>query len=97
MSDALNTALDKLREKLGDNPVDGSVKFAFADLGALILDEQGARLDDGTEADCTISADTDTFKALFDGELSPTSAFMTGRIRIDGDMGVAMRMSGLLG
>lgn len=97
MSDALNKALEKLREKIGDNAVDGSVKFDFTDMGALMLDEDGARLDDGTEPDCTISASSEVFKALFDGELSPTAAFMTGKIKIAGDMGVAMRMSGLLG
>jgi putative sterol carrier protein len=97
MSDALNTALEKLREKIGGQSVNGSVKFDFTDLGALVLDETGARLDDGTDADCTITANTETFKALFDGELAPTAAFMSGRIKIAGDMGVAMRMSGLLG
>jgi putative sterol carrier protein len=97
MSDALDSALEKLREKVGDTKVDGSVKFDFTDLGALRLDEHGARKDDGAEADCTISASTEVFKAVFDGEMSPTAAFMSGKLRIAGDMGVAMRMAGLLG
>ena len=97
MSDALDSALEKLREKVGDTRADGSVKFDFTDLGALRLDEQGARKDDGSEADCRISASTEVFKAVFDGEMSPTAAFMSGKLKIAGDMGVAMRMAGLLG
>ncbi|TVQ58567.1 MAG: sterol carrier family protein [Rhodobacteraceae bacterium] len=97
MDRALEKALEALREKTGGEALDGSVKLDFVDHGALRLDGDGARLDDGAEADCTISADLDTFRALFDGHLSPTSAFMTGKIRITGDMGVAMRVAGLLG
>ena len=33
----------------------------------------------------------------FEGELDPTAAFMTGKIKIDGDMGQAMKLSQLLG
>jgi putative sterol carrier protein len=97
MDDALAKALEALIEKTGGRPFDGSVKLDFADLGALRLDGAGARLDDGTDADCTIRADLETFRRMFDGELSPTTAFMTGRLRIDGDMGVAMRVAGVLG
>lgn len=97
MKDELAKALTALEAKLGGRTVDGSVRLDFADLGALRMDEGGARMDDGAPADCTISADLDTFRAMFDGELSPTGAFMSGRIRIDGDMGVAMKVAGLLG
>jgi putative sterol carrier protein len=96
--DPLAEALARLQEKTGGRALDdGSVKFDFTDLGALRLDDQGPRMDDGQPADCTISADLETFKAMFDGELSPTGAFMSGRIKIDGDMGVAMKAAGLLG
>ena len=39
----------------------------------------------------------DTFREIFDGELSPTSAYMTGRMTIEGDMSVAMKLSQVLG
>lgn len=96
MDDALGKALTALQGKLGGQTLDASVKFVFGDMGALRLDAGGARLDDGAPADCTISASPDTFKGLFDGELSPTGAFMTGKLRIEGDMGVAMRAASLL-
>jgi putative sterol carrier protein len=97
MQDALSQALTALQEKVGGRRPEGSVKLDFTDLGALRLDGEGPRFDDGSAADCTIRADLDTFKAMFDGDLSPTSAFMTGRIKIEGDMGVAMKVASLLG
>ncbi|MHA1537876.1 MAG: SCP2 sterol-binding domain-containing protein [Alphaproteobacteria bacterium] len=44
-----------------------------------------------------MSAALDTFQDIFDGALSPTAAYMTGRMRIDGDMGLAMKLSQILG
>ena len=43
-----------------------------------------------------MTADTDTFRAILDGNLNPTAAFMTGRLRIAGDMGAAMRLGSAL-
>jgi putative sterol carrier protein len=97
MLDPLAKALEALREKTRGETLEGSVKLDFTDLGALRLDEKGARMDDGSDADCTIIADLETFRKMFDGELSPTGAFMTGKIKIDGDMGVAMKVASLLG
>jgi putative sterol carrier protein len=98
MEHALEKALEALREKTKGEPLDdASVRLDFVDVGALRLDERGARVCDGSEADCTITADLETFRALFEGNMSPTSAFMTGKLRIAGDMGVAMRVAGLLG
>ncbi len=96
MDDALEKALTALQDKLKGQKLDAAVKFVFTDMGALRLDGQGARRDDGAAADCTISATADTFRAMFDGDLSPTAAFMSGKLRIEGDMGVAMRAASLL-
>jgi putative sterol carrier protein len=65
------------------------------DEGSLIVDGAGARAGDG-DADCTLTASADTFRDMLDGALDPTSAFMGGRLAIDGDMGAAMRLAGLL-
>jgi len=97
MSDDLAKALEALRKKTEGETLDGSVKLDFIDLGALRLDGDGARMDDGAAADCTIVADLETFRRMFEGDLSPTGAFMTGKIKIDGDMGVAMKVASLLG
>lgn len=96
MSDALNAAAAALQEKLGSAGFDGSVKFAIEDEGAITVAD-GAVSTEDNDADCTISASMDTFQELFAGDLDPTAAFMTGKIKIDGDMGVAMKLGQLLG
>ena len=48
------------------------------------------------DADCTISITPDNFKALIKGDLNPMMAVMTGKIKIKGDMGVAMKLQSLL-
>ena len=66
------------------------------DEGVIRIDGGEVKAEDG-DADVTISASLDTFREIFDGELSPTAAYMTGRMRIDGDMGIAMKLSQILG
>jgi putative sterol carrier protein len=36
------------------------------------------------------------FKAILDGELNPTTAFMTGKLSVDGSMGLAMKLGSAL-
>jgi putative sterol carrier protein len=47
------------------------------------------------DADVTIRASEDTFRAVAGGELNPTTAYMTGKLKIDGDMGAAMKLQKL--
>jgi putative sterol carrier protein len=60
-----------------------------------MIDVNGARASDG-DADVTLSADPETFKSILDGETNPTSAFMTGKLSVDGDMGLAMKLAAVL-
>ncbi|MAS43037.1 SCP-2 sterol transfer family protein [Albimonas donghaensis] len=96
MSETLNEAAELLRERLDGNSVNGSVKFDVEGLGALRIDDDVVSVDEGGEADCTISADEETFRGLVSGETSPTSAFMTGKLRVDGDMSKAMALASVL-
>ncbi len=100
MSEALEAAATALREKFADAEFAGSVKFDIEDEGAILVaggevSTQGSP--GNSDADVTISAALDTFRDIFDGALSPTAAYMTGRMRIDGDMGMAMKLSQILG
>ena len=47
------------------------------------------------EADCIISASEDTFLKIASGEQNPTSAYMTGKLKVKGDMGAAMKLQKL--
>ncbi len=48
------------------------------------------------EAACTISTDAETFLKLKNGELNPMMAVMTGKVKIKGDMGLAMKIQSLI-
>lgn len=95
MSDVVAAAVEALNEKLGGNGFDGIAKFEIKDEGAIVIDESGARASDDA-ADVTLSASADTFQDILAGNLDATSAFMTGRLKLDGDMGLAMRLGSVL-
>lgn len=96
MSDDLAAAEAALREKFSGESLDGTVKFDIEDEGTLRVVDGEVTREDG-DADVTIAGDMETFREMFEGELAPTAAYMTGRIRIDGDMALAMKLSSLLG
>ncbi len=96
MSDIVTAAVKALNAKLGGGGIDGTVKFVIEDEGAVMIDETGASAGDGP-ADCVLTADAETFQGIMDGDVNPTSAFMGGRLKVDGDMGLAMKLGNLLG
>lgn len=95
MSDVIDQAVTKLNEKLEGQSIGGTAKFVIEDEGAIMVDDSGARAGD-EEADVTMTASTETFQAMMDGEENPTAAFMTGKLAVDGDMGMAMKLAGVL-
>ena len=49
----------------------------------------------GGDADCTFSASEESFEKIVSGEQNPTTAYMTGKLKIKGDMGAAMKLQKL--
>ncbi len=47
------------------------------------------------DADATISTNEETFEKIRSGEQNPTTAYMTGKLKIKGDMGAAMKLQKL--
>jgi putative sterol carrier protein len=47
-------------------------------------------------AEVTFTATPETFRDVLTGTLNPTSAFMSGKLALDGDMGAAMRLASAL-
>lgn len=94
MSETLDKAVDALNARLEDG-FDGTAKFDIEDEGTIVIDQDGARKGDEA-ADVTLSADADTFQEILSGELDATAAFMQGRLKVDGDMGAAMRLGSAL-
>jgi len=96
MSDVINAAVEALNAKLGGAGFDGSAKFVINGEGSIMMDGEGARASDD-DADVTMTAEADVFQAILEGEQNPTAAFMTGKLSVDGDMGLAMKLAGVLG
>lgn len=94
MSDIVTAAVAALSEKVTDG-FDATAKFVIEGEGAIIIDANGVRAGDD-DADVTLTASADTFQSIMEGDLNPTSAFMTGKLSVDGDMGAAMRLGGVL-
>jgi putative sterol carrier protein len=46
----------------------------------------------GGDADVVISTSQETFEKIVAGDVNPTSAYMTGKLKIKGDMGAAMKL-----
>jgi putative sterol carrier protein len=96
MTTILEQAIAALTEKLNGTDFDGTAKFLIADEGSVIIDNDGVRISE-EEADVTLSASAEVFEAIMEGEQSSTAAFMTGKLSVDGDMGLAMKLAGILG
>ena len=94
MSSIIEQAVTALSDKLGGASFDGSAKFAIEDEGSLIIDTSGVRAGDD-ETEVTLIAAADVFQDILAGDLDPTSAFMSGKLRVEGDMGTAMRLSSI--
>ena len=95
MSDVINAAVAALNEKLSSF-ADGTAKFVIDGEGAIIVDANGVRAGDD-EADVTLTANRETFEGLLNGDVNPTMAFMTGKLAVDGSMGLAMKLGSVLG
>lgn len=95
---SIEAAAEAIRSKMGDNSgLDATVKFDCGDDGKILVD--GAKntvvTEDG-DADCTISCELETLESLIAGDLDPTAAFMQGKIKVDGDMSIAMKLGTIL-
>lgn len=96
MSTVIDAAVSAIAAKL-DGGFDGSAKFVIEGEGAVIVDAAGVRAaSDSDAADVTMTAEADTFQDILAGSINPASAFMTGKLKLDGDMGTAMKLGSAL-
>lgn len=94
MSAVIDAAVEQLSAKVAGG-FDGVAKFVVEGEGAIMLDHSGVRAGD-EEADVTMTASAEVFKAILNGDMNPTMAFMTGKLSVDGSMGLAMKLGSVL-
>ena len=93
--------ITEMGSRLGANSgLGGTLKFDFGEPGSVYIDGKAApnTVSDGAgkSADCTITVSLETFEKMVKGELDGTSAFMQGKLRVAGDMGLAMKLGPVL-
>jgi putative sterol carrier protein len=73
------------------------VKLDFGSEGTILLDGTANQVteDDG-EADTTIKVSWDDWQSMVAGQLDGMTAFMTGKLKVEGDMSNAMQLQGVL-
>jgi putative sterol carrier protein len=59
------------------------------------VDDGKVTVTEGGDADAVISTSEETFEKIVAGEQNPTSAYMTGKLKVKGDMGAAMKLQKL--
>lgn len=95
MSTVIETAVAALSARFSGG-FDGVAKFVIPGEGAIMVDGAGVRAGDDA-ADVTLTASVEVFEQLLAGDLSAASAFMTGKLTVDGSMGLAMKLGSVLG
>lgn len=99
-TDALEAITSGLRDAVGtDCGLGKTVKFDFGDDGIVFIDATTVPNtvdNDNRAADCTMRQSIEDFIAISEGTLNSTQAFMTGRLKIEGDLSLAMRLDSVL-
>lgn len=95
MSAIVEKAVQTLQERMEGHTLPGSVKFVIEGEGAIHVEGNTVSASDGP-ADTTMTASAETFEGILDGDINPTSAFMMGKLKVEGDMGLAMKLGAIL-
>ena len=96
--------VEKIAETLESNlasfaGLDARVAFDLGEDGAIAIDATSAPpalSNELGEADCTIRISAENLAKLMDGTLNPMMAYTLGKLKIDGDIGIAMKIAALL-
>jgi putative sterol carrier protein len=77
--------------------IQGRARIEIADHGAVVLSETGAEPGaPDAPADVVLAASDAVFRAIFAGEQNPVMAYMSGKLRVEGNVKRALKVSGIL-
>lgn len=92
----LKACTEAIRTKVGaDSGLAATLKFDCGADGAIYIDGKSTPNtvnNDTLEADCTVGITLENLNALLAGDLEPATGFMMGKLKVTGDMSVAMRL-----
>jgi len=102
MAESVNEFFEGLPARADSEKIAGinnTYRFDVEGTGSWTVDVRDGAVtvtqDGDAEPDVTISASEETFKKLASGDQNPTTAYMTGKLKIKGDMGAAMKLQKL--
>jgi putative sterol carrier protein len=78
--------------------MNASYRFEIAGSGNWTVEVDDGKVsvtEDGGDGDCTISTSSETFLKIANREQNPTAAYMSGKLKVKGDMGQAMKLQKL--
>lgn len=89
-----------IRTKVGsDSGLAATLKFDCGADGTIFIDGKSTPnsvSNSADSADCNVGITLENLGAMIKGDLEPATAFMTGKLKVDGDMSVAMRLQRVL-
>ncbi|EDM73794.1 Sterol-binding protein [Plesiocystis pacifica SIR-1] len=97
---SLESATNTIKERVGDDAgLGATLMFDCGDAGVVYIDGKSTPntvSNDKRDAECTVGLTLEDLEAMLAGDLAPTTAFMSGKLRVEGDMGVAMKLQSLM-
>jgi len=98
---SIEALTEEIRSRAGASPKLGyRLKFVLAEGGTILWDGTNVppTIDNSDgDADTTIRVTTENLHKLMTGGLDPTLAYMTGKLKVEGSLGVAMKLVSMLG
>lgn len=97
---SLETITDAIKAKVGtDSGINATVKFVLDDTNYIYVD--GSQVpnvvsNDNKDAQCTVKTSMDTVSKILSGDMNAMSAFMMGKIKVEGNMAIAMNINKIL-
>ncbi|MGI9132850.1 MAG: SCP2 sterol-binding domain-containing protein [Rhodoferax sp.] len=93
---SLESCTQAIRTKVGtDSGLNATLKFDMGADGLICIDGKSTPntvSNQDSETDCTVGITLENLQAMLDGELDPATGFMAGKLKVAGDMSVALRL-----